>query len=85
MIDTDGLMGTSCDCWHFVGTRCLPTRVIERNHMQLDELVVEGEEPPAFLLYSNYKGLICWFSVVTEKKMIWMKQDWIDDDPKLLS
>jgi hypothetical protein len=64
MVDTDGLMGTSCDCRHFVG-RCLHTLVIERYHTQFDEPVVEGEEPPAFMLYSNYKGLIYLFSVGT--------------------
>jgi hypothetical protein len=39
--------------------------MIEHNHTQFDEPVVEGEESPAFLLYSNYKDLIYLFSVGT--------------------
>ena len=64
MIDTDGLMGTSCDCRPLAG-RCMHSMIIEQYHTQFEEPVIDGEEPVAFLLYSNYKDLLYLFSVDT--------------------
>ena len=57
-------MGTSCDCRPLAGS-CTHSLVIEGYHTRFDEPVVDGEEPAAFLLYSNYKGLLYLFSVST--------------------
>jgi hypothetical protein len=65
MIDTDGLMGTSCDCQHLVSRICIHRLLIDRYHTEFDESVFDGEEPDAFLVYSNYKGLLYLFSVAT--------------------
>ena len=64
MIDISGIMGTSCDCRH-LGGNCTHSMVIDQYHAQFEEPVVDGEEPAAFLLYSNYKGLLYLFSVGT--------------------
>jgi CxC4 like cysteine cluster associated with KDZ transposases len=65
MTDKDGIVGTSCDCRHTTGMNCIHNMLIERYHTEFEEPVLEGEEPAAFLLYSNYKGLLYLFSAAT--------------------
>src|SRR5436190_22798696 len=65
MIDTDRDMGTACDCPNNNGMNCVHHLVIERYHQQFEEPVLDGEEPNAFLIYSNYKGLLHLFSIGT--------------------
>jgi hypothetical protein len=65
MIDSNGLMGISCDCQHKASSICIHALLIERYHAQFDEPVLVGEEPAAFLVYNNYKGLLYLFSVAT--------------------
>jgi hypothetical protein len=55
-------MGTSCDCPHRVGTNCVHSLLIDRYYAEFNEPVLDGEEPAAFLLYSNYNGLLYLFS-----------------------
>jgi len=65
MIDKDGIMGTSCDCPHTVGRNCVHSLLIDRYHAEFDEPVLDGEEPAAFLLYTNHNGLLYLFSTST--------------------
>jgi hypothetical protein len=65
MTDKDGVVGTSCDCRYTAGINCIHNLLIERYHTEFEESVLEGEESAAFLLYSNYKGLLYLFSAAT--------------------
>jgi len=65
MIDTDGDMATSCDCRRAASTICLHQLVIERYYAEFEEPVLTGEEPSAFLIYTDHADLKYLFSVAT--------------------
>ena len=65
MINTDGDMATSCDCRRAASTICLHQLVIERYYAEFEEPVLTGEEPSAFLIYTNHADLKYLFSVAT--------------------
>ena len=44
MIDTDGDMGTACDCQNNGGTNCVHCLIIEHYHQQFEEPVLDGVE-----------------------------------------
>ena len=65
MVDTNGLMGTSCDCQPMSDRLCLHILLIERYYMHFNEPVLDGEEPAAFLMYHNYESLQYLYSIAT--------------------
>ena len=65
MVDTDGLLATSCDCHRMSSSPCLHILLIERYHSRFNEAVIDGEEPAAFLVNFNYEGLRYLYSVAT--------------------
>src|SRR5579859_2121707 len=66
MVDTTGLMGTSCDCPdRGLSSRCIHVHLLEKYHSQFNEPVLDGEEPTAFLVNLNYDDLRYLYSVAS--------------------